>query len=475
MTTEKKSGIEAWGLSIEAINELPERLQEFHERYRRYLCTRTRDTSAYGIEYISSLMRMETKRNIANIGRTSQISEQNMQQFISDSPWRADHLIKSVQSDISRQQQFASGNILIIDESADEKAGETSAGAGRQHNGRLGKVDCCQVGVFLGLANNGYQTWIDGELFIPKAWFEETQQDKRQRIGIPEGRVFATKLELALQLLERTVDAGVLSFDAVDMDALYGRKGLFRDQVAKLGIEYYGDIPANTRIYLKEPLVYFAKRKNGKQAKRPTIDGVFTTPSELKTKANTEWHHFVLRSSERGMLKADFARFRVWTVEPDGHKRQEWLLIRQDPGDVTYSLSNAPLQTPLLTMAERKSQRFAIERSNQNAKSELGWGEFQAIKFNAWSHHLALSILASWFITETKLDWDQKLHRDPALLQLYEVDVLPALSFANVRTLLRSALPLPQLSPQQAAELVVKHLDNRTRSRKSRLIASLSP
>jgi len=126
-------------------------------------------------------------------------------------------------------------------------------------------------------------------------------------------------------------------------------------------------------------------------------------------------------------------------------------------------------------MAERKSQRFAIERSNQNAKSELGWGEFQAIKFNAWSHHLALSILASWFITETKLDWDQKLHRDPALLQLYEVDVLPALSFANVRTLLRSALPLPQLSPQQAAELVVKHLDNRTRSRKSRLIASLSP
>jgi len=149
MTTEKKSGIEAWGLSIEAINELPERLQEFHERYRRYLCTRTRDTSAYGIEYISSLMRMETKRNIANIGRTSQISEQNMQQFISDSPWRADHLIKSVQSDISRQQQFASGNILIIDESADEKAGETSAGAGRQHNGRLGKVDCCQVGVFL--------------------------------------------------------------------------------------------------------------------------------------------------------------------------------------------------------------------------------------------------------------------------------------------------------------------------------------
>ena len=475
MTSETKQGIEAWGLSIDAINELPERLIGFHERYRRYLRTRTRDTSEYGMHYISSLMRMESKRNMANIGRTSEIAEQNMQQFISDSPWRADHLIQGVQGDISQHQQFSSGNILIIDESADAKAGEMSAGAGRQHNGRLGKVDCCQVGVYLGLANNGYQSWVDGELFIPEAWFAENQQEKRQRIGIPEGRVFATKLELALQLIERTQDAGLLSFDAVDMDALYGRKGWFRDRIAKLDIEYYADVPANTRIYLEKPLVYFPKNKQGKLAKQPIVSGVFTTPSQLKEKATTDWHHFVLRPCERGMLAADFARFRVWTVDPDGTMRQEWLLIRQDPGDVTYSLSNASVQTPLLTMAERKSQRFAIERANQNAKSELGWDEFQAIKFRAWSHHLALSILASWFITETKLVWSQKLQREPSLLQLYETDVLPALSFANVRTLLRAAMPLPQLSPQQAAQLVVKHLDNRTRSRNSRLNPSRSP
>lgn len=475
MTSETKKDIEAWGLSVEAINKLPDQLIEFHERYRRFLRTRTRDTSEYGLHYISSLMRMETKRNIANIGRTSKISEQNMQQFISDSPWRADHLIKAVQSDMIRNKQFASGNVLIIDESAEAKSGEMSAGAGRQHNGRLGKIDCCQVGVFLGLTNNGYHTWIDGELFIPEAWFEESQQDKRKRIGIPEGRVFATKLELALQMLERMQDSELISFEAVDVDALYGRKGWFRDQVAKLGIEYYADIPANTHLYLENPRVYFPKTKQGKLAKHPVISGIFTTPSQLKEKATTNWHHFVLRPCERGMLEADFARIRVWTVDPDGSQRQEWLLIRQDPGDITYSLSNAPVQTPLLTMAERKSQRFAIERSNQNLKSELGWDEFQAIKFRAWSHHLALSILASWFITETKLVWSQKLQRDPLLLHLYETDVLPALSFANVRTLLRAAMPLPQLSPQEAAKLVVKHLDNRTRSRKSRLKASRSP
>ena len=95
--------------------------------------------------------------------------------------------------------------------------------------------------------------------------------------------------------------------------------------------------------------------------------------------------------------------------------------------------------------------------------------EFRAIKYRAWQHHLALTILASWFIAETRLDWRDDYARDPSLLEYYETDVLPALSMANVREMLRATLPLRQLSPLQAAHLVVKHLDNRTRSRRSRL------
>jgi len=91
----------------------------------------------------------------------------------------------------------------------------------------------------------------------------------------------------------------------------------------------------------------------------------------------------------------------------------------------------------------------------------------------------AWTLLASWFITETRChlwrDWAIQFARDPHLLAGYEVEVLPALSVANVRTLLRAAMPLPQLSPQEAAALVVQHLDNRTRSRKARLRTALSP
>jgi len=75
----------------------------------------------------------------------------------------------------------------------------------------------------------------------------------------------------------------------------------------------------------------------------------------------------------------------------------------------------------------------------------------------------------AWFIAETKLDWAAEHKRDPALLDEYEIDVLPALSVANVRDMLRAAMPLPQLTSRQATQLVIEHLDNRTRSRKSRL------
>ena len=116
-----------------------------------------------------------------------------------------------------------------------------------------------------------------------------------------------------------------------------------------------------------------------------------------------------------------------------------------------------------------KCQRYFVERANQDAKSELGWDELEAQKYLAWTHHLALTILALWFITQTKIEWAGQYARDPALLQQFEVDVLPALSTANVRALLRAVMPLPQLTPAEAGAQVAKYLVNRTRSRKSRM------
>jgi len=384
--------------------------------------------------------------------------------------------MQSIRRSIAFRGEFQEESVLILDESAEEKAGKHSAGAGRQHNGRLGKVDMSQVGVFLSLVNGGYHTWVDGELYLPADWFEEENRSRRQKAGIPKERRFQTKLQLGLKMIKR-VQAEELPFVAVDFDNLYGRSGWLRDDLERSDIEYYADTPANTRVYLSQPVIIWPETKSGKKLKHFEVSSPRHTQQvkDLKKHPETVWQSLTLRPNERGFLKADFARQRVWTVRDDGTVREEWLLIRQDKERSTYSFSNAPTDTPLVTMATRKSQRYFVERSNQDAKSELGWDEFQAIKYRAWEHHLALTIAASWFIAETRLDWAEEHVDNPELLAQYEIDVLPTLSMSNVRELLRATLPLPQLSLEEATSLVAQHLDNRTRSRKSRLRKALSP
>lgn len=138
-------------------------------------------------------------------------------------------------------------------------------------------------------------------------------------------------------------------------------------------------------------------------------------------------------------------------------------------GDRTYLFSNAPADTPLQTLAEGSCGRYFVERAIQDAKDELGWDEFQAQKYQGWAHHTALTACTLWFIAKTKLDWAKEAARDPQLAEQLEVEVLPALFTANVRALLKSVFPLPQLSPEQAAQQVAKHLVNRSCSTASRL------
>jgi SRSO17 transposase len=321
--------------------------------------------------------------------------------------------------------------------------------------------------VFLALVTPNVCIWIDGELYLPAAWFEESQAERRKTLGVAKELVFQTKPELGWELIRRTLERQI-PFQAVVMDDLYGRNEALRQKLNEAGIEYYGDIPANTKVYLKKPQIVHALTKRGEPSKVAQIEGSSYEVRELRQKNDLVWQTLRLRTNERGYLEAKFARQRVWVVYGE-EIRQEWLLIRQDAVQITYVLSNAPETIDLKTMAWCKTHRYLIERSNEDAKDEFGCDEFQTRKYRAWKHQLALTILASWFVAETRLDWQKRFPPNLDLLAEYDVDVLPRLSVANVRELLRASMPLPQLSPDEAAELVVSHLVNRTRSRKSRL------
>jgi hypothetical protein len=170
------------------------------------------------------------------------------------------------------------------------------------------------------------------------------------------------------------------------------------------------------------------------------------------------------------VLEDGFAVRQVWTIHDD-EIVAEWLVIRQEGGQQTYALSNAPTTTPAAQLVNWKCRRFGIECANRDAKSELGWGDFQAQKYMAWEHHLALTILAGWFVAQTKTDWATQYGRDGRLADELGVTRLPTLSVANLRELLQAVMPLQQLSPEQARRLVVKHLVDRSRSTGSRLKA----
>jgi SRSO17 transposase len=465
-----------WGLPLEAVESLADDLYAYWERCRACFRTRTRDGSAHAYTYLRGQLTMEDRRTFANMGRRLAGDDgQGLQQFASDSPWAGSALFEQIQTDIGNRPALKRGGIVIADESADEKAGQHSIGASRQYNGRLGKIELSQVATCLTYAHPATGTWalVDAEVFLPQEWFTAAFAERRQALGIPEARVFATKPELCLQMITR-VQAHGLPFELVACDDLYGRNRAFRAGVRALQVRYAAEIPATTQLYLQEPRTGIPRRRRA-HGRRPTRAKVLSrqVAHEVRAvarRADTRWERVAVRATERGDLIADFAVRQVWTVTDMGEVQADWLVTRRaDDGTLTYVLLNAPTDTPPAELIEQSCQRHFTERAFQDAKSELGWADFQAQKYRAWEHHMALTAAALWFIAEVKLNWRERYARDPELKRQFEVEVLPALSTANVRDMLMAVLPVPQFTPEEARHVVAQHLVNRSRSTRSRL------
>jgi SRSO17 transposase len=469
-----------WGLSAEAVSTVRERLYEFWLRFRDCFKTRTRDTSAKAYNYLRGQLTMDNERNFANMARNMTGDDgQALQHFMSNSPWAGQAVFGQIQAEIKATAALAQGSTLILDESADEKAGTHNAGASRQYNGRLGKVDICRVDTCLTSANGGLWAMVDGELFLPEEWFGEAFAQTRHELGIPPPRTFETKIALGLKMVKRVKAKGV-PFDLLACDALYGRDSQFRADLAAENVQYAAQVPADTLVYLSEPRVGLPP-KRGKRGRPRTRLRVLSgqRPQEVRALAQhpqTAWQRVQVRLTERGWLTADFAVRRVWTVAAGQRPRAEWLVMRRNSdGDCSYTLLNAPTDTPQVCLIAWSCRRYFTERTFEDAKTEIGWEEFQAQKYRAWEHHLALTAAALWFVAQTKLVWAQMYMRDPTLAHQLEVEVLPALSTANVRELLKAVLPLPQLTLEEAMDLVITHLINRARSTSSRLKSQVKP
>ena len=323
-----------WGLSAEALSTVGERLYEFWLRFRDGFTTRTRDTSANAYTYLRGQLTMDNERNFANMARNMTGDDgQALQHFMANSPWTGQAVFGQIQAEIKATAALAQGSTLILDESADEKAGTHNAGASRQYNGRMGKVDLCRVDTCLTYANGGLWALVDGELFLPEDWFGEAFAQTRHELGIPPERTFETKIALGLKMVKRVKAHGV-PFDLLACDALYGRDSQFRADLDTAGVLYAAQVPADTNVYVSEPHVGVPE-KRGKRGRPRTRLHVLSRqrPHEVRALARdprTVWQQVVVRPTERGRLAADFAVQRVWTVAVGQRPRVAWLVIRRD-------------------------------------------------------------------------------------------------------------------------------------------------
>ena len=346
--------------------------------------------------------------------------------------------------------------ILIIDESGFAKKGESSAGVGRQWNGRLGKVDNCQVGVFASLCSNSMASLIDARLYLPEHWANDSERCKKA--AIPDSaQHYQGKSTIALSMIETALQRGV-RFGYVGVDGGYGKDPAFLRGIDSLDCTFVADVHCRQMVYHEDP-------KPG----IPTWNGHGKQPKHLKAQSSpirvdqwvskqpdTAWWRVQLREGEKGALEAEYLHALVWVWNGAEEQAHRWhLLVRREVGtnEVShYCLSNAPLETPLQKLAQIQAQRFFIEHNFHEAKSECGMSDYQVRRWDAWHHHMARVILATLFLVKQKILGRKQW---------------PMLSFNDLVTALAHMLPRRQLTAEDLAGIIHKRHQRRLSAKQS--------
>lgn len=410
---------------------------------------------------------METDRNYVKIAQTMinpQADGQALQHFMSDSPWQTEGIFEQVRQDIGEKLNLG-GGMLNFDESGDECSGVHKAGAKRQYLGRHGKLDMGQVGVLSSYYKEGVWLLTDAELYLPDSWFKaehplwvnETERLKVfKRLHIPIEREFQSKIDLARAQFDRAL-ASKLDFEVAGADSFYGRDTAFRRYIASKEKFYMLCVPKDTAVWFQNPMTTVDEKGN-----------LMQSVSQIAQQA--DFKTIAVRPCERGMLTYDHAFVKVWTQNPDSPTvfTEEILVIRREnDGSLSFALSNGlSVEQPILALW--RSQRYFVERTIQDTKSELGWDELQALKYRAYMHTLALCAMALVFMADIKIDQRKEYTNPDIVKEKLNIPQLPDLSLANVKELLKSIFPLPQLSKEQAVQKVIMTLFKRVKSTQSK-------
>jgi SRSO17 transposase len=370
------------------------RLERFLEPFVAALHTPEQRTHAQ--HYTAGLLSDLDRKTAEGIAYLHDQERQGLQKFLGQTPWDERPLVTELVRQVAAALGEAEG-VLLFDPSAFPKKGTASVGVQRQWCGRLGKVDNCQVGVYLGYASRTDHALVDCRLFLPRVWAKD--KDRRAKAGVPKAICFRTRHELALAMLDE--HGQTLPHAWITGDDEMGRSSWFRQELRQRHESYLLAVPSNTGVRdVLAPAPPYAGR--GRQPAVP-----FTRADRwAAAQPAASWQTIEVRDGEKGPLVVQGLRTLV-QARTEGRVSQvaEWLVVfREQQADGSwkhdYLLANAPLTTPLAEFARVFKAEHRIEESLRRAKSEAGLGHYQVRTWGGWHHHQALGLVATWFLTQ---------------------------------------------------------------------------
>jgi SRSO17 transposase len=270
-------------------------------------------------------------------------------------------------------------------------------GVARQWCGRLGKVENCQVGVYMGYVSRKEHAIVNTRLYLPKEWAKD--RDRRKEAGVPKEIRFRTRHDLALEMLDE--QGALLPHAWVAGDDEMGRSSGFRRDLHGRGERYLLAVPSNTLVRdLDEPPPDYAGRGRRPQSPFARLD------RRRAAFSDGDWTRIEVRDGEKGPLVIEALKRRVQARTATGGTGPEELLFvtRELQADKTYKfdyyLSNAEPGTPLKELARVAKAEHRIEEALKRAKGEAGLADYQVRNWIAWHHHQTLSLLAAWFLNQ---------------------------------------------------------------------------
>lgn len=367
-------------LSVRDVKDVAEHFTEFMKPYLEAVgwAPREKQLSAF----VGGLLGGTERKSVEPIALAQGADRRQLQHFVGVSPWDHVPLLGQLHREVAEELGDPEG-VLVVDGSATPKKGTESVGVARQWCGRLGKVENCQVGIYLAYAGKGSCAIVDERLYLPRAWAKDAA--RREKAKVPDDVTFQKPWVLADEMLRQV--GPHLKHKWVTADTEYGRSSLFRDRLAKRGERYMLEVPSN--ILVRK----VAGKAGGRRPKWHRVTDF------LKRRPIGEWQRFTVRDGQKEPIEVIAMAHRVRTRRRGGSKAETLLAIEAiGGGDRWFFVSNTPPRTPLGEMVGAASRRHLIEEAFENAKGEVGLDHYEVRAWRGWHHHMTASLMALWFL-----------------------------------------------------------------------------